>query len=208
MALGLGNCGHAGAHSPLSGLPRIILLIALLGSACTPPSGSGLGAARVTPVPEKPPLAVYPTVVIGSRAKQFDQQFIDTMVPHHQAEIELARIALARVQHQDLLDLAQEIIDSETVEITDMQALREEWFGSNQTPPMTMTATIEALRSAPEPFDTAYIDALLPVQQQAIELSKRAVLEAGQQNILDLAGGILELHARQTVLMQSWRAEW
>jgi uncharacterized protein (DUF305 family) len=191
----------------LSRLPLLFFSIALLGSACAPPSSSGLGAARVTPVPDKPPVAVYPTPFITSRAKQFDQQFIDAMVPHHQLEIELARIAQARAQHPELLDLAQEIIDSETVEITDMQAWREEWFGSNQTPAMSM-ALVEALRAAPEPFDTAYIDAVLPVQQQAVELSKRALLEAGQQNILDLAGGILELHARQTVLMQSWRSEW
>lgn len=159
-------------------------------------------------MPEKPPLAVYPTPFITTRGQQFDLQFIDTMVPHHQAEIEMARIAQARGQHQELLDLAQEIIDAETVEITDMQAWREEWFGSSQTPPMSMTSTIEALRNAPEPFDTAYIDAVLPLQQQAIDLSKRALLEAGQQNILDLLGGILELHARQTLLMQGWRDEW
>jgi uncharacterized protein (DUF305 family) len=191
----------------LSGLPRLVLLIALLATACTPNS-TPLGAARVTPVPEKPPLAAYPTPFITPRGKQFDQQFIDTMVPHHQVQIELAHIALARAQHQDLLDLAQEIIDTQTVEISDMQEWREEWFGSKQTPPMPVPPTIEALRSAPEPFDTAYIDAMLPLQQEAIELSKRALLEAGQQNILDLAGGILELHSRQTVLMQSWRDEW
>jgi uncharacterized protein (DUF305 family) len=193
----------------LSGLARLILSIALLGGACTPPqSSAGLGAARVTPVPDKAPLSVYPTPFITSRAKQFDLQFIDTMVPHHQVEIEMARIAQARAQHPELLALAQEIIEAETVEITDMQAWREEWFGSNQTPPMAMAAAIEALRSAPEPFDTAYIEAMLPLQQQAVELSNRALLEAGQQNILDLAGGILELHARQRVLMQSWRDEW
>jgi uncharacterized protein (DUF305 family) len=162
----------------------------------------------VTPVPENAPVNVYPTPFITSRGKQFDQQFIDTMVPHHQAEIEMARIAQARSQHQELLDLAEEIIDTQTVEITDMLEWREEWFGSKQTPAMAMSAAIEALRTAPEPFDIAYIDAMLPLQEQAIELSKRALLEAGQQNILDLSGGILELHARQSLLMQGWRTEW
>jgi uncharacterized protein (DUF305 family) len=175
-------------------------------------SSQQLGATRVTPPPEtaadKAAAAAFPTTFISTRARVFDQQFIDTMVPHHQLEIELARIALTRAQHDELRALAQEIVDTQTVEINDMQEWRQDWFGSRATPPMGGAAEIAALRAAPEPFDIAFIDALLPFHQQAIDLANRAILEAGQQDVLDLAGAILASHSRQSLLLQSWRRDW
>jgi len=197
--------------------------LVLLGAACAPSGGSpSLGAARVTPPPETDaapratggPLAPggalgnLPTPVISSRARVFDQQFIDAMVPHHQLEIELARIAVARAQHDELRELAQEIIDTETQEVSDMQAWREEWFGSRATPPMGGAADIAALHAAPDPLDGTFIDAIVPLHDQASALANRAVLEAGQQDILDLAGAILADQSRQNILMQSWRSAW
>jgi len=188
---------------------------------CAPGSGSSssqLGAARVTPPPEddietdadvaRRVQAAYPTAVISSRAKVFDQQFVDAMVPHHQLEVELARIAVARAQHEELRQLAQEMIDTETQEISDMQAWREEWFGSRATPPMGGAAEIAALQAVPDPIDGAFIDTIVPLHQQAIDLANRAVLEAGQQDILDLAGAMLADQSRQNILMQSWRSTW
>jgi uncharacterized protein (DUF305 family) len=153
-------------------------------------------------------LDAFPTPVISSRARVFDQQFIDAMVPHHQLEIELARIAVARAQHDDLRTLAQEMIDTETQEISDMQAWREEWFGSQATPPMGGAAEIAALQGATDPLDGAFVDTILPLHQQAMDLANRAVLEAGQQDILDLAGAILADQSRQRILMEGWRKDW
>jgi uncharacterized protein (DUF305 family) len=198
-----------------------VAALALVAAGCAPGAGGGspqLGAARVTPPPEddvetdadvaRRALAAYPTAVISSSARVFDQQFIDAMVPHHQLEVELARIAVARAQHEELRQLAQEMIDTETQEINDMQAWREEWFGSRATPPMGGAAEIAALQAAPDPIDGAFIDAIVPLHQQAMELANRALLEAGQQDILDLAGAMLADQSRQNILMQGWRSAW
>ncbi len=175
-------------------------------------SAPPLGAARVTPVPETAIAATagaaFPTSVISSRAKVFDQQFIDTLVPHLQLETELAQIALTRAQHEELRQMAQELIDDDTALIRDLQEWREAWYGSRATPPMGGAAEIANLRSAPEPFDVAFIDALLPLQQPAIDMANRAVLEGGQQDLLDAAGGILASHSRYCLQMQAWRKDW
>jgi uncharacterized protein (DUF305 family) len=187
------------------------LAAALLVAGCTS-AGTPLGAARVTPVPETAiaatASAAFPTPFISSRAKVFDQQFIDTLVPHLQLEAELAQIALTRAQHEELRQMAQELIDGDTDLIQDLQAWREEWYGSRATPPMGGAAEIANLRAAPEPFDVAFLDALLPLQQPALDLANRAVLESGQQNILDAAGDILASHSRFRLQMQAWRKDW
>ena len=80
------------------------------------------------------------------------------MVAHHQLEIELAKIAVARAQHDELRTLAQEMIDTETQEVSDMQAWRGEWFGSSATPPMGGAAEIAALQKTSDPLDSACQD--------------------------------------------------
>jgi uncharacterized protein (DUF305 family) len=63
-------------------------------------------------------------------AKPFDLTFIDMMIPHHQGAIEMARTELADGQDAELKEIAQRIIDAQSAEIEEMNAWREEWYGS------------------------------------------------------------------------------
>ena len=69
-----------------------------------------------------------PTDLDGARP--FDRAFIDAMIPHHQGAIRLARVALAKGSDPEVQELAQEIIDAQSSEITEMNAWREEWYGA------------------------------------------------------------------------------
>ncbi len=187
----------------------------LLASGCLPAASSspGAGSAIVTPPPEGTPDTIDVGAVsiedaLSAQARPYDRQFIDTMVPRLHGEIELAKIAVSRAQHAELRTLAQEVIDTDSQQIGDMQLWRQTWFGSSQTPPMGMASQISALQSAREPFDAAFIDAMLPLQQQAMDDAKEALLQAGTQQILDLAGEILADRSRFAQQMQSWRSQW
>src|SRR3954452_4292604 len=135
-------------------------------------------ACSALPAPATPTPVAQPTT--STRAAQFDQQFIDMMVGHHQASLEMARIAVNRSQRPEIRELSEALIAEEPAEIADMQQWRADWFGSSNTPPLdrvptldvaltasgqpitdNLSARVEALRAAPEPFDAAFIDALL-----------------------------------------------
>ena len=211
MAVGLGKDRHARFHPRLT--TRACVALVLLLSGCVPASSpAGAGSPILTPPPEGTPGTDVATLSIAdalnSQATPYDQQFIDTLVPRLQGEVALAQVALSRAQHLELRALAQEIIDLDTAQISDMQLWRRTWFGSSQTPPMAMSKQVEALRSAPEPFDAAFIDAMLPLQDQSISEAKEALLQAGAQQILDLAGEILADRSRFALQMQGWRAQW
>jgi uncharacterized protein (DUF305 family) len=145
-------------------------------------------------------------------ASTFDRQFIDMLVPHHEATLEMVAIALARSQSAELKTLAEEIQRVQTQEIEDMRAWREAWFGSRATPTLNQAPVllepgapvasgtiltidfgtdVEAVRNAPEPFDTAFVDTVLRHQQRAAEAAELAIRRARQQEILDLSGSIL-----------------
>ena len=63
------------------------------------------------------------------RSRSFDRAFIDAMVPHHQGAIRMARAELAKGGDEDLKSMAQDIIDSQSREIEQMNEWRTEWYG-------------------------------------------------------------------------------
>jgi uncharacterized protein (DUF305 family) len=163
----------------------------------------------------------------STKAAPFDQQFIDMMVPHHQGAVEMATIAQQRAEHPEIKQLAEAIIRSQDAEIAQMKGWRKAWFGSDQTPPMNrmpmlpgmaghgghgasmdMAADVEKLRTAPEPFDRAFIDAMIPHHQDAIEASKAAATRAQREEIKALAREIVDAQQREIDQLRQWRQAW
>lgn len=62
--------------------------------------------------------------------EEFDQEFIDMMIPHHQGAIRMARIELADGQDEELQRISEAIIEAQSREIEEMKEWREEWFGA------------------------------------------------------------------------------
>lgn len=115
-------------------------------------------------------------------------------------------------------------------EIQQMKAWRKVWFGNDQTPQMTgmpivdgmqmpasggrgghggsaspsqtmdMAADVEKLRAASEPFDRAFIDAMILHHQDAIEASRAAASRAQHTEI--------ETLSREIDALRQWRQAW
>jgi uncharacterized protein (DUF305 family) len=160
-------------------------------------------------------------------AASLDQQFIDMMVPHHQGAVEMATIAQQRAEHPEIKQLAEAIIRSQDAEIAQMKGWRKAWFGSDQTPPMNrmpmlpgmaghgghgatmdMAADVEKLRQAGAPFDRAFIDAMIPHHQSAIDAAKIAQEQAQRAEIKELARAIIADQQREIDQMKQWRQAW
>ena len=62
-----------------------------------------------------------------------DRMFLRMMIPHHQLAIEMAEDALVNAEHAELKMLAQEIIDGQSTEITEMEGYLQEWYDEGST---------------------------------------------------------------------------
>jgi uncharacterized protein (DUF305 family) len=139
----------------------------------------------------------------------------------------VARIAQQRAERPELRQLADDILRSQDAEISRMRQWRQNWFGSSATPPMDkmpmlsgmagmnhagmtmdMAADVERLRTAPPPFDLAFIDAMIPHHQSAIEAARVALKDSSRQEIQVLAIAILEAQQREVGQMRAWRLSW
>lgn len=60
-----------------------------------------------------------------STAADFDSEFISQMIPHHQSAVSMAREILAKAKHAEIKQLAADILDSQTLEIRELQQLQQ-----------------------------------------------------------------------------------
>jgi uncharacterized protein (DUF305 family) len=173
-------------------------------------------------------LSAQGTITVSLRDAPFDQRFIDMMVPHHEAAIAMAEIARARATREEIRAVADEVIDAQSAEIGELRAWRESWFGSSETPPMEampmlpgvrmggelmigdrmdMRDDVEQLRTA-EPFDQAYIDAMILHHQSAIDAAQSALVRSSRDEIRQLAEAIIAAQSREIDQLREWRADW
>ncbi len=145
---------------------------------------------------------------------EYDQTFIDAMVPHHQAAIDMARLAQTKAEHAELKGLADAIATDQEGEIAQMKAWRKAWYGSDTIPAGAgghqmggMDVDLGQLANM-QPFDKAFIDAMIPHHQSAIEMAREAQTKAKRQEIKDLAGRIAAEQQREIDQMRQWRAQW
>lgn len=61
-------------------------------------------------------------------ASDFDREFIQQMIPHHQMGVMMAQMVLNSSQHPEIRNLAQSIITGQTAEINQMQQWYQEWY--------------------------------------------------------------------------------
>jgi uncharacterized protein (DUF305 family) len=153
--------------------------------------------------------------MVMENGKYSDKAFIDAMVPHHQGAVEMAEVALQNAEHEQIKQLSQNIISTQRAEIEELKAIKKEEFGTSEVPMelsaqdmqmMGMTDP-EALATR-DPFDRAFIDAMIPHHQSAIHMAQVALEESENPKIKELAGNIVSAQQREIEQMLQWRQAW
>ena len=154
--------------------------------------------------------------MVMEKGKYSDKAFIDAMVPHHQGAIAMAEDALKNAEHEEIIQLSRNIISSQQAEIEELKSIKQEEFGTSQVP---MEMSPEQMRGMgmmmdpqqlanQKPFDEAFIDAMIPHHQSAIEMAQVALENSDNPKIKELAQNIISAQQREIEQMKQWRKEW
>lgn len=77
----------------------------------------------------------------GLKGDEFDKEFLKMMRMHHMGAIEMAKLVPDRATHQELKDLGDNVITSQSAEITEFEGWLMSWYGidasSEQMPGMS-----------------------------------------------------------------------
>jgi uncharacterized protein (DUF305 family) len=148
----------------------------------------------------------------------FDRAFIDAMVPHHQAAIEMATDAReAGLAAPELVEIADDIIATQQAEIDQMLEWREQWFGSKEREPEA--AALEVLGLTPaeagmehggmalataDNVDQTFAGMMIGHHTGAIRMAELAEEKAGHDELKTLAGDIIAAQQREIDIMEAY----
>lgn len=71
---------------------------------------------------------------------EFDKAFLSEMIAHHQGAIQMANLALTNAKHQEIKDLAKDIVSAQSSEISKMREWEMQWgyMSTTSMPGMNM----------------------------------------------------------------------
>lgn len=194
-------------------------------------------ARQATPTPSSCDTAATPAATpameitgAAGTSLEFDQTYIDMMLPHHASVIALSQAALPRLENADLRTIAMNIISSQQAELTELSGYREQFYGSSTPEPMDvvmnamatwmpeahhlMMADMAMMDSdalvakfcAQPDADLAFIDLVIPHHQSAIAASEVAATQATHPKIRTFAERVVVAQRAEVEQMNSIKA--
>jgi uncharacterized protein (DUF305 family) len=172
-----------------------------------------------------------PEAGMDHMAMEFDQMYIDMMIPHHQSIIAIAEAAQPRLTDERLQEIAQAVIETQGAEIEHLREYREAWYGDPNPMPideammgameqmmpgmgdmesmaamMDVQALVAAFCVAENP-DVGFIDLTIPHHEMAIAASEAALKQATHSEIQEIAQQVIEAQQREIAELTEIRQE-
>jgi uncharacterized protein (DUF305 family) len=153
--------------------------------------------------------------MVMENGKYSDKAFIDAMVPHHEGAVDMAEVALNNAENEQIKQLAEDIVSAQEAEIEKLKSIKQQEFGTSEVPmemsaqgmkAMGMTDPEELVNK--DPFDKAFIDAMIPHHRSAIEMASVALRESDNAQIKEIARAIVDAQETEIAQMQRWREQW
>ena len=156
-------------------------------------------------------------------SQPIEQIFLDQMIHHQHGAISMARVASQRAEHADLEAMAKEMVAEQRAELEQMRRWRIAWYGDptkrpTRIPDEDLAITIaradrrveEKVRALEQanPFDVAFIDAMIPHHQEAVAMSQNVLQQAQRGEVRRLASMIVKDRTEEITAMEAWRATW
>lgn len=152
-----------------------------------------------------------------------DKHFIEEMIPHHKGAIEMAELAQKQATNPEIKTLADNIIKSQSEEITQMENWYRNWYddevpveddkhmgmgrGMVRGGMMGDTTDTESLKNA-ENFDKAFIEEMIPHHQMAVMMANMLAQGTKREEMKTLAQNIIEAQTREINDMRRWYKAW
>ncbi len=145
--------------------------------------------------------------------KYSDRLFIENMVPHHQAAVDMSNIASKRAEHSEVKYLAKNIKRSQNGEILEMRYWYKKWYGkdvprsSMMNKAMKKMVNLNRLESA-KPFDKEFIRQMVPHHQMAVMMARIALKNGKHPEIRRLSRSIIKSQSAEITEMRNLYKKW
>ncbi len=152
------------------------------------------------------------------KGTEYDKVFLASMIVHHQGAVQMAQMAIGNAKHQELKDMANNIIAAQTSEIAQMQSWQKAWgYTTNDS---TTASAVNEMQSGMDnmmaqlngktgdDFDKAFLTQMMMHHQEAIDMAKPAGTNASHEDVKTIASNIITAQTKEVRQMMGWQAQW
>lgn len=149
------------------------------------------------------------------RANGTDAAFVEAMIPHHEQAVDAADLALSRGKHRQLEGLAQEIIQTQSVELATLRTVRDVLEGAGVEPDdlglseeeMGMGHDPAELRDAQD-FDCAFLEMMIPHHEGAIRVARMELRSGIHAELRQMSVNIVDTQGYEIRQMRRYQRRW
>lgn len=174
-------------------------------------NGAAASSAAPTPASTTP----------SADAAAVDAAFVRQMVPHHQMAVQMAEQVQPTARHDEIRDLADEIIRAQNAEIETLRELAADLDVELASAGAKQAADAKTLGLAADDLgmdahamhggelsERAFIDGMIPHHEGAIEMAKAQLAAGEDPGVKRLSTAIIAAQAREIAQLKAWRGEW
>ena len=154
------------------------------------------------------------------KGEDYDRLFLANMIEHHQGAVDMAKLALTNAKHQELKDMAQDIVSAQTKEIDDMKSWQVAWgYPPSSGEAMMdhsamgmmadmgmMTESLKGLTG--DAFDKKFIELMIEHHQSAIDMAVSGKTNAYHSEVITLTEAIVNAQSKEISQMKQWQKDW
>lgn len=136
-----------------------------------------------------------------------EAKFLVSMSEHHKDGIEMANMALAKAQSQEVKNLARKISTEQSAELKKMKTWQSKWYPKTEIKPESPKMDMSKLEQASgKDFDRDFLDMMTEHHNQAIEMTKSALGELEHKEAKTMAQKGLKTQTAEVAKMEKLKA--
>ena len=151
-----------------------------------------------------------------------DIHFLQMMIPHHEQATEMAELVPFRTDRQELIEMAEKIIEEQQAEILqisewlvesgenpyahlgmDHQEMMDEMEGMHSPEEMEQLRSLEG-----QAFDLTFTSLMIDHHEGAIRMSEEVLAAGNDPKVAQLAEEIIESQEAEIEQLRAWCREW
>lgn len=144
--------------------------------------------------------------------KEFEIAYINSIIPHHQAAIQMAKLVVDDAPHPQVREAARKIIDSQQKEINDLTGWLKQWYGQQPNPDPTMKMSqammSQMMQATPAMREKLFLAMMREHHQSAIDMGQMALDNATHQQLKDQAQEMITAQKKEQKEFGTWLQKW
>ena len=154
-------------------------------------------------------LAIAAPASANAPRSKAERSFLVDMVAHHAMAVDMAVMAKEKATHQELKDMADDIIRTQTAEMDRMRKWLKSWYGRTVEDDMVHDEDMQMLDEASGPeFEVLFMAMMSVHHTQAIERAKAVRRYRLHGKVRQLTGDIVRAQEREIGQLREWLVAW